>query len=153
MKRNSVILVQTGRSKAAVHICWRMRVKTHAIGSALPLAVSVDADIDATAAEDLRRELLQSLTRQGRRLAVQPSGAELSGYRDLVREFLNEEVGRIYSQQAQAMRTSTDRRGTFAAIKQIDALLAEITADIRDGQPACQDKLDTIRDLLADLYM
>ena len=153
MKRNSVILVHGRRSKAAVHICWRMRVKTHAIGSALPLAVSVDADIDATAAEDLRRELLQSLTRQGRRLAVQPSGAELSGYRDLVREFLNEEVGRIYSQQAQAMRTSTDRRGTFAAIKQIDALLAEITADIRDGQPACQDKLDTIRDLLADLYM
>ena len=128
-------------------------MKTHAIGSALPLAVSVDADIDATAAEDRRRELLQSLTRQGRRLAVQPSGAELSGYRDLVREFLNEEVGRIYSQQAQAMRTSTDRRGTFAAIKQIDALLAEITADICDGQPACQDKLDTIRDLLADLYM
>ena len=153
MKRNSVILVQTGRSKAAVHICWRMRVKTHAIGSALPLAVSVDADIDATAAEDRRKELLQSLARQGRRLAVQPSGAELSGYRDLVREFLNEEVGRIYSQQAQAMYASPDRRGTFAAIKQIDALLAEITADIRDGQPACQDKLDTIRDLLADLYM
>ena len=129
-------------------------MKTHALGSALPLAVSVDADIDVSGtAEDRRRELLQSLARQGRRLAVQPSGAELSGYRELVREFLNEEVGRIYSQQAQAMRASPDRRGTFAAIKQIDALLAEITADIRDGQPACQDKLDTIRDLLADLYM
>ena len=90
---------------------------------------------------DYQQQWLQS-GRQG------VSGEWLMNYQ----RFLSQ-LEQAISQQAQAMRTSTDRRGTFAAIKQIDALLAEITADIRDGQPACQDKLDTIRDLLADLYM
>lgn len=53
-------------------------------------------------------ELLDAISEQGKRLSAMPTYAELKTYRELVREFLSEAVGRMYALQSQL---GWDRQG------------------------------------------
>ncbi len=100
-------------------------------------------------------ELLQQITKQGAKLSQTPTYAELKAYRELVRQYLGEAVGRMYTLQSSKGWDRQGRHKIFSIIKQIDDRLAEITEDIRQGQQrqlAIMEKLDSIRGMLVDLF-
>lgn len=120
-----------------------------------PFALNLAKSQDEQAKERLT-ELLDKITDQGKRLTLVPTFGELKAYRELVREFLGEAVGRMYTLQS---NTGWDRHGRqkmFTTIKQIDDTLAGLTEDVRLGQERqlnIMSKLDAIRGMLVDLYM
>ena len=99
---------------------------------------------------------MQAITDKGKRLSLVPSFSELKSYRELVREFLGETVGRMYSLQSQSGWDRQGRRKMFSIIKEIDATLASLTEDVRVGQERqleIMGKVDAIRGMLIDLYL
>ncbi|SDF01664.1 YaaR family protein [Sporolituus thermophilus] len=101
-------------------------------------------------------ELLDAIGEQGKRLSATPTYAELKTYRELVREFLSEAVGRMYALQSQLGWDRQGRQKIYTTIRQIDEHLAALAEDVRGGQErqlAILGRLDAIRGLLVDLYM
>jgi uncharacterized protein YaaR (DUF327 family) len=99
--------------------------------------------------------LLQEITEQGKHLGKVPTYAELKTYRELVRKFIGEAVGNMYSLQSQTGWDRHGRQKMYTIIKQVDDTLAELTEDIRQGQErqlAIMEKMDAIRGMLVDLY-
>lgn len=99
--------------------------------------------------------LLEDITAQGKKLSNTPTYAELKNYRELVRSFLAEAVGRMYILQSQGGWDRHGRQKMYTVIKEIDIKLAELTEDVRHGQSrqlAIMEKLDAIRGMLVDLY-
>lgn len=147
-----------------------MKISKLGSGSAPPVAERDQAaraertdDIfsaDLTRAEDgLSREKLQELldkiNAQGQKLSQAPTYAELKAYRDLVRSFLGEAVGRAYTLQSQAGWDRYGRQKLYVTIKEIDKELAGLTEDVRHGQERqlqIMGRLDAIRGMLVDLY-
>jgi uncharacterized protein YaaR (DUF327 family) len=100
-------------------------------------------------------ELLTKLDEQGRRLGEVPTYAELKAYRELVRSFLAEAVGRAYTLQSQTGWDRHGRQKMYAVVKEIDQQLAELAEDVRLGQERqlqIMGRLDAIRGMLVDLY-
>lgn len=100
-------------------------------------------------------ELLDQITKQGAKLSQTPTFAELKAYRDLIRQYLGEAVGRMYTLQSSKGWDRQGRHKIFTIIKQIDDRLSEITEDIRQGQQrqlSIMEKLDSIRGMLVDLF-
>lgn len=101
------------------------------------------------------KELLDQITAQGKRLGEVPTYAELKAYRELVRSFLAEAVGRAYTLQSQSGWDRHGRQKMYAIVKEIDQQLAELTEDVRHGQERqlqIMGRLDAIRGMLVDLY-
>ncbi|HML89323.1 MAG TPA: YaaR family protein [Methylomusa anaerophila] len=102
------------------------------------------------------KTMLAQIDEGGRRLSVTPTYSELKSYRELVRTFIGEAVGRMYTLES---RTGWDRQGRhkmFSLIRKIDDKLAEMAEDVRIGQERQLDimaKHDAIRGMLVDLYM
>ncbi|HMM20768.1 MAG TPA: YaaR family protein [Selenomonadales bacterium] len=99
--------------------------------------------------------LLEQITAQGNRLGYAPTYAELKSYRELVRSFLAEVVGRAYTLQSQTGWDRHGRQKMYATIKEIDNQLTGLAEDVRAGQErqlAIMDRLDAIRGMLVDLY-
>lgn len=120
-----------------------------------PFALNLAKSQDSQAKERLA-ELFEAIHEQGKRLTLVPTFSELKGYRELVREFLGEAVGRMYNLQSQSGWDRHGRQKIFTTIKQIDDTLAGLTEDVRVGQERqlnIMQKLDAIRGMLVDLYM
>ena len=120
-----------------------------------PFAVNLAKSKDGQTKERLAK-LLEAITDQGKRLTLVPTFSELKSYRELVREFLGEAVGSMYSLQSQAGWDRQGRQKIFTTIKQIDDTLAGLTEDVRIGQERqlnIMNKMDAIRGMLVDLYM
>ncbi len=120
-----------------------------------PFALNLAKSQDGQTKERLAK-LLEAITDQGKRLTLVPTFSELKSYRELVREFLGEAVGSMYSLQSQAGWDRQGRQKIFTTIKQIDDTLAGLTEDVRIGQERqlnIMNKLDAIRGMLVDLYM
>jgi hypothetical protein len=99
--------------------------------------------------------LLEQITAQGKRLGEVPTYAELKAYRELVRSFLGEVVGRAYTLQSQTGWDRQGRQKLYSTIKEIDQQLAGLAEDVRQGQERQLDimsRLDAIRGMLVDLY-
>lgn len=99
--------------------------------------------------------LLEQITAQGKRLGEVPTYAELKSYRELVRSFLGEVVGRAYTLQSQTGWDRQGRQKLYSTIKEIDQQLAGLAEDVRQGQERQLDimsRLDSIRGMLVDLY-
>ena len=115
---------------------------------------------DLTKAEDTLSqeklgEMLAKIDEQGKRLGEMPTYAELKAYRELVRSFLAEAVGRAYTLQSQTGWDRHGRQKMYAVVKEIDQQLAELTEDVRQGQERqlqIMGRLDAIRGMLVDLY-
>lgn len=100
--------------------------------------------------------LLEEITKQGKRLGQVPTYSELKTYRELVRRFVGEAVGRMYSLQSQTGWDRYGRQKMYTTIKKIDDKLSELTEDVRHGQERqleIMDKQDAIRGMLVDMYM
>lgn len=99
--------------------------------------------------------LLSQITEQGKRLGQVPTYAELKNYRELVRSFIGEAVGRMYTLQSQAGWDRQGRQKVYTIIKKVDNTLIELAEDVRQGQSKQLDimaKQDAIRGMLVDLY-
>lgn len=101
-------------------------------------------------------DLLNKIDEQGQRLGQVPTYAELKKYRELVRSFVGEAVGRMYSLQSQAGWDRQGRQKVYTIIRKVDTTLESMTEDVRCGQEKQLDimaKQDAIRGMLVDLYM
>lgn len=106
-------------------------------------------------AKERLNALLAEINEQGKRLGKVPTYAELKSYRELVRKFIGEAVGNMYSLQSQTGWDRHGRQKAYTIIRQVDDKLAEITEDVRQGQErqlSIMEKLDAIRGMLVDLY-
>lgn len=100
--------------------------------------------------------LLGEITKQGKRLGQVPTYSELKTYRELVRRFVGEAVGRMYMLQSQSGWDRHGRQKMYTIIKQVDEKLAGLTEDVRHGQERqieIMAKQDAIRGMLVDMYM
>lgn len=100
--------------------------------------------------------LLEEITNQGKKLGQVPTYSELKKYRELVRRFIGEAVGRMYSLQSQSGWDRFGRQKMYTIIRKIDDKLAELTEDVRHGQERqieIMAKQDAIRGMLVDMYM
>ena len=100
-------------------------------------------------------ELMDKIQQQGKKLGQTPTFGELKAYRDLVKKFMSEAVGRMYDVDAGAGWDRRGRQKSYTLVKTIDATLEALTEDVRQGQErqlAILEKLDSIRGMLVDLY-
>jgi uncharacterized protein YaaR (DUF327 family) len=100
------------------------------------------------------REMFNQIEESGKRLSNTPTYTELKRYRELVKSFIGEAMGGMYSLES---KNAWDRRGRqkmFTLIKKVDETLASMTEDVRIGQErqlSIMEKHGIIRGLLVDL--
>lgn len=99
--------------------------------------------------------LLKDIEKQGARLANNMTVRELKVYKDLVKKFIKEAVGKAYRLKEEA---GWDRRGRYkmyTLIQNIDTRLDELTKIVLEEQSdqlSVLEKLDEIRGMLMDIY-
>ncbi|MEN6413812.1 MAG: YaaR family protein [Veillonellales bacterium] len=102
------------------------------------------------------KALLDEISKQGVKLGQVPTYAELKTYREMVRKFVGEAVGRMYTVQSQSGWDRQGRQKLYTTIRQIDDQLAGLTEDVRNGQERQLEimaRQDAIRGMLVDIYM
>ena len=128
----------------------RQRVGSPQQGFAMDMSKEADQQV-----RQRLEELLGKIEQQGKKLGQTPTFSELKAYRELVKNFMTEAVGRMYDVDS---GTGWDRRGrqkAFTLVRRIDAALEALTEDVRQGQErqlAILEKMDSIRGMLVDLY-
>jgi len=113
------------------------------------------ADQHAAFSDRQLQEILKKIDKQGARLTNTPTYDELKAYRDLVKDFVDEAVGRMYRLHVQAGWDRMGRQKVYTTVRRIDEELEAMAEHIRLGQA---DPLtivagqDAIRGMLIDLY-
>lgn len=100
--------------------------------------------------------LLTAIDETGKRLGEVPTYSELKKYREVVRKFIGEAVGRMYTLQSQQGWDRSGRQKVYTIIKKVDETLESLSEDVRQGQERQLDimaKHDSVRGMLVDLYM
>lgn len=100
--------------------------------------------------------LLTAIDHYGKRLGDVPTYSELKKYREVVRQFVGEAVGRMYSLSSQQGWDRSGRQKVYTIIKKVDATLESLSEDVRQGQERQLDilaKHDNLRGMLVDLFM
>jgi len=100
--------------------------------------------------------LLAAIDHHGERLGEVPTYSELKKYREVVRQFIGEAVGRMYTLSSQQGWDRSGRQKMYTIIKKVDTTLESISEDVRQGQERQLDimaKHDNLRGMLVDLYM
>ncbi|MBC8014790.1 MAG: YaaR family protein [Sporomusaceae bacterium] len=100
--------------------------------------------------------LLAAIDDHGKRLGEVPTYSELRKYREVVRQFVGEAVGRMYSLSSQQGWDRSGRQKVYTIIKKVDATLESLSEDVRQGQERKLDilaKHDNLRGMLVDLFM
>ena len=148
-------------------------VKINTVGTAqLPIlleresGVRVDKSLGHFASDLLKNQdgqsrekmtaLLSAIDNQGKRLGDVPTYSELKKYREVVRQFVGEAVGRMYSLSSQQGWDRSGRQKVYTIIKKVDATLESLSEDVRQGQERQLDilaKHDSLRGMLVDLFM
>jgi uncharacterized protein YaaR (DUF327 family) len=101
-------------------------------------------------------ELLTAIDHHGKRLGEVPTYSELKKYREVVRQFIGEAVGRMYSLSSQQGWDRSGRQKVYTIIKKVDTTLESLSEDVRQGQERKLDilaKHDNLRGMLVDLFM
>jgi uncharacterized protein YaaR (DUF327 family) len=101
-------------------------------------------------------KLLDQIDEQGSKLSMAPTYGDLKNYRELIRGFIGEAVGRMYTVSSERGWDRQGRQKMFTIIKKIDGTLADMAEDVRVGQERqlnIMAKHDAIRGMLVDLYM
>ena len=149
------------------------RVKINTLGSSqlpvLPereIGARVDKSLGHFASDLLRNQdgqsrqkmtaLLSAIDDSGKRLGEVPTYSELKKYREGVRQFIGEAVGRMYSLSSQQGWDRSGRQKVYTIIKKVDATLESLSEDVRQGQDRQLDilaKHDSLRGMLVDLFM
>lgn len=101
-------------------------------------------------------ELLTAIDQHGKQLGEVPTYSELKKYREVIRQFIGEAVGRMYSLSSQQGWDRSGRQKVYTIIKKVDETLESLSEDVRQGQERQLDimaKHDSLRGMLVDLYM
>lgn len=101
-------------------------------------------------------ELLDQIDDKGTKLSETPTYAELRDYRDLIKDFLNEAVSRMYMLSSQSGWDRQGRQKAYTMVRKVDKALSDITEQIRTGQATALsiiEKHGEIRGLLVDMFM
>jgi len=101
-------------------------------------------------------QLLRQISEQGGKLGQVPTFPELKRYKELVKRFVGEAVGRMYSLSTEQGWDRQGRQKAYTVVRQVDGLLADLTEDVRQGQArslAILEKQGAIHGLLVDLYL
>ncbi|WP_378951268.1 YaaR family protein [Pelosinus sp. sgz500959] len=101
-------------------------------------------------------ELLKAIDYHGKQLGETPTYSELKQYREVVRQFVGEAVGRMYSLSSQQGWDRSGRQKVYTIIKKVDATLESLSEDVRQGQERNLNiiaKHDALRGMLVDLFM
>lgn len=101
-------------------------------------------------------ELLKAIDLHGKQLSDTPTYSELKQYREVVRQFIGEAVGRMYSLSSQQGWDRSGRQKVYTIIKKVDSTLESLSEDVRQGQERKLDimaKHDAVRGMLVDLFM
>jgi len=100
--------------------------------------------------------LLAAIDQHGKRLGEVPTYSELRKYREVIRQFVGEAVGRMYTLSSQQGWDRSGRQKVYTIIKKVDATLESLSEDVRRGQEGKLDivaKHGALRGMLVDLYM
>ena len=100
--------------------------------------------------------LLAAIDQHGKRLGEVPTYSELRKYREVIRQFVGEAVGRMYTLSSQQGWDRSGRQKVYTIIKKVDETLESLSEDVRQGQQRQLDimaKHDSVRGMLVDLYM
>lgn len=100
-------------------------------------------------------ELLGKIQQQGKILGQTPTFGELKAYRELVKRFMSEAVGKMYDVESGAGWDRRGRQKAYTLVKKVDETLESLTEDVRRGQErqlAILEKMDSIRGMLVDMY-
>jgi len=100
--------------------------------------------------------LLTAIDQHGKRLGEVPTYSELKKYREVIRQFVGEAVGRMYTLSSQQGWDRSGRQKVYTIIKKVDATLESLSEDVRRGQEGKLNivaKHDALRGMLVDLYM
>lgn len=100
--------------------------------------------------------LLTAIDQHGKQLGEVPTYSELKKYREVIRQFIGEAVGRMYSLSSQQGWDRSGRQKVYTIIKKVDETLESLSEDVRQGQERQLDimaKHDSLRGMLVDLYM
>ena len=100
--------------------------------------------------------LLEQVDSHGKRLGEVPTYSELKKYREVIRQFIGEAVGRMYTLSSQQGWDRSGRQKVYTIIKRVDETLESLSEDVRQGQERQLDimaKHDSLRGMLVDLYM
>jgi len=100
--------------------------------------------------------LLTAIDQHGKSLSDTPTFSELKQYREVVRQFVGEAVGRMYRLSSQQGWDRSGRQKVYTIIKKVDATLESLSEDVRQGQGRQLDilaKHDSLRGMLVDLFM
>lgn len=101
-------------------------------------------------------KLLEKIDEQGARLSKTPTFDELRSYRELVKNFVNEAVSRMYSIRSRSGWDRFGRQKVYTTVRKIDDELEKMAEKIRIGQADSLSIVagqDAIRGMLVDLYM
>ena len=99
--------------------------------------------------------LLTEIDQRGKQLGETPTYTELKKYREVIRQFVGEAVGRMYSLSSQQGWDRSGRQKVYTIIKKVDVTLESLSEDVRQGQERKLEilaKHDAIRGMLVDLY-
>lgn len=100
-------------------------------------------------------DLLVKIDEQAGKLSQNPTYSELRGYRELVKQFMNESVNRAYLLDTSRGWDSRGRQKVYTTVKKVDDYLASMVEDVRSGQSKqleIMEKMDAIRGILVDMY-
>ena len=139
-------------------------MKIDALSSQRPALQTLERDIavhepsrsDADFGAELADQHTAYSDRQLQEILKTPTYDELKAYRDLVKDFVDEAVGRMYQLHVQAGWDRMGRQKVYTTVRKIDRKLEELAEKIRMGQTDALDIVashDAIRGMLVDLYM
>ncbi|MHB8172171.1 MAG: YaaR family protein [Thermincolia bacterium] len=100
-------------------------------------------------------KILQELEQQGRRLSQSMTIGDLKQYKQLVKNFLAEALGKTYHIKEEAHWDHKGRHKVFTTVEKVDEKMEELTSMVLEQQQdqlAVLAKMDEIRGLLIDLY-
>ena len=128
----------------------RQRVESSQHGFSVDLSKESDQQV-----RQHLEELLGKIQQQGKRLGETPTFSELKSYRELVKKFMSEAVGKMYDVESGAGWDRRGRQKAYTLVKTVDATLESLTEDVRHGQErqlTILAKMDSIRGMLVDMY-
>lgn len=128
----------------------RQRVESPQHGFSVDLSKESDQQV-----RQHLEELLGKIQQQGKRLGETPTFSELKSYRELVKKFMSEAVGKMYDVESGAGWDRRGRQKAYTLVKTVDATLESLTEDVRHGQQrqlTILAKMDSIRGMLVDMY-
>lgn len=99
--------------------------------------------------------LIKKIDEQGKKLSESMTMKELKVYKELVRSFLKETVGKSYQAKEDTHMNRRGRHKVYTIVEQVDQKLEELATVVMEQQSGKIDvlaKLDEIKGLLLDTY-